>query len=286
MKSWFATMMVLCMCAGIAFAQVVCPPGTVAIPSTVTTATVTGVCPAPVGVLPELCPVVVGENINGDFRVFVLGSQEDFVAPIESLENVNWRETPLTARSIYPFNPLTSHRPNVAMIRHGNPYYPYYALNADVEFAGFGGALSAFPGSVNRGDRATLTQLALRYQTLTPQSAMAMGYQPLGVCAVGVGVPYVNRALIDNIFDPMQPEAFSFSPEGRLLAVHYLATTPQPFIAFGQMSISSPIVQNAQHLPVWLFERNTNGMFALQNNTNYCPVVAVVPTVTPIAVVP
>lgn len=251
-------------------------PGAAVPPVTVTTypistTTTTAVCPDIDPAIPSPCAAKASTDITGKPAILVLGTEEQYALRSLNVRNVNWLETSMNMSSVMsPINPLLNSRPNWALTRAGNPFYPYYEIKTDIrQVAGFTETFTGMPANLNPESRATLTAVNERFRGLTTQQAVALGYQPVGACLPSVGQVYLNQSLIDNRFDAMVPEAVSFDRRGRLLAVHHLLLADQPFMAYGQMFQASPLVQGAQQLTVWQVS-NRNGMFAMQNTTNYC----------------
>jgi len=288
MKKMLTMLAAVAMCTGAALAQT----GTVGTVTTTTVAgtamtptapiltpmvstastTLVGACPTGVSAFPNPCAAKAVTDITGETVVLVLGAQEEYALDNLGVRGLNWDEVATTQISITPHrNPLTSSKPNMAITRHGNPYYPYIELGPIDRVAGIQEMFVNLPGNLTPEARDVLTSVANRYRGLTPQQAILMGYQPLAACIPNIGQVYVNQAAIDNRFDPMNPEAFAFDQRGRLLAAHYIVLSDLPVVAFGQPMAASPIVQGAQQLPVWLFTSNRNGMFAMQSTNRYCP---------------
>jgi hypothetical protein len=278
---------------GAALAQV-CPPTALAPPQVSTTTTVTSgpmigttvvpmamaptamsassevtvVCPSAT-IFPEPCAAKSIYDISGNPVVLVLGSEENFALRSMHLRHINWEDVSANSMGLFtPGNPLTSNQPNGSITRHGNPYYPYYAVygvNSQVA-----GSIENYPINQTTSSTNPLDVVKNRFNGLTEQQAISMGYQPLSACLQNVGQLYVNRTLIDNTFDPMEPEAFSFDRNGHVLAVHYILLSDQPFSAFGQAFQPSPIVQGAGQLTVWLYLHNPSGLFSFQNPRVKC----------------
>lgn len=274
MRPMLLLLVALALSAGTALAQYAAP-GTTTSATTVTTATTiagtTVLCPSDLPA-PSLCPAIAASTLTGDTMIRILGSEEYYALDNLNARHLGWRDAPSNYSSQFSQgNPLTYHNPNPAVTRHGNPYYPYYQLSTPMRLALRAPRFAmTFPGSLSTADRETLTAVANRYRGLTPQQAVAMGYQSTNTCLPGVGIAYVNPSLISTTIDPLQPQAFGFSPDGRLLAVHYIVQSNQPVMAFGQSFQPSPLVANAQQLPVWLYEANSAGMFALNNSRVSC----------------
>lgn len=251
------------------------PPVTVATyPIATTTTTTAAVCPQIFPAAPSPCAAKATTDITGRPAILVLGTEEHYALSTLGVRNVNWIETSMNMTSITAqLNPLLSSRPNWALTRHGNPFYPYYEIKTNItslsQVAGVTEIFGETPANLTPESRSTLQTVSGRFRGLTIQQAMAMGYQPVGACTPSVGQVYINQSLIDNRFDAMVPEAVSFDRQGRLLAVHYLLLSDQPFMAFNQQFQASPLVQGSQQLTVWQVS-NRNGMFAMQNTKNYC----------------
>lgn len=251
--------------------------GTVATTTTIVpisgVATTAAVCPTPVLGYPSPCAAKLGQDVTGDPIVLVLGMEERYALESLDARGVDWRGVAMIGVSVFPaYDPLFNTSPNRVVTRHGNPYYPYYELNVRAPQL-IAGMIETFPGlptTLSPESRAVLSSVGQRYRGLTTQQAMALGYQPVGACQANIGQVYLNQSLVDNRFDAMVPEAFTFDRQGRLLAVHYLILADQPFMAYGQQFQTSPLVQGAQQQSVWLFQQNPNGLFAMQSTRNYC----------------
>ncbi|MHB9132341.1 MAG: hypothetical protein ACYDBB_14800 [Armatimonadota bacterium] len=260
-----------------------CPPGSTSTTSTSVTesgiivsegtTTMLAGCPPTAYVLPGQCPMLVGTSLTGETMVLVLGTEESSVLGSVPA-TVNWSNASLGYVSLFERgNPLTFSRPNPVVLRHGNPFYPYYRINSRVSVAGYQERVVRFPSNLNADSRNTLVTVANQYRTLTTTQAMAMGYQPIGTtCIEGYGMVYVNQSMVDATIDPMKPEAFSFAANGRVLAAHYISQGAQRMSIFGQNTMDSPFVTGSQQVTVWLFEPNRNGLFAMQNPSPVCSV--------------
>ena len=255
------------------------PPATTTTTTTTTTpvattvsTTTTMACPTTMPIVPTPCAAKASIDLNGQPVVLVLGTEEEYALRNLGVHGVNWHDTSLDMVSFYYWkDPLLNSHPNAVITRHGNPFYPYYALNTSPSrIAGFQESYLGNPSGVNAQSQSVLTSVKTQFRNITPQQAMAAGYQPVGACIPNVGQVYVNQSLIDNRFDAMVPEAYSFDQKGRLVAVHYLLLSDQPFMAFGQQFQASPLVQGAQQLTYWIVP-NSNGTFAMKSNNSYCP---------------
>lgn len=249
----------------------VAPVTAATVPVAATATTVTTVCPNIEATPPMPCAAKATMGITGRPVILVPGLQERFALDSLHVRDLNWFEAVMLQPSLASqTNPLMNSRPNWVLTRHGNPLYPYYGIKTSVsQVAGYRETFSQWPASVNAESQTVLNTMAARYRGLTPQQAMAMGYQPVGACLPTAGQVYINQAAIDNRFDAMAPEAFSIDRRGLLVAVHYLLLSDQPFMAFGLGFQPGTLVQGAQQLTVWQVAKR-NGVFAAQNTVNYC----------------
>lgn len=110
--------------------------------------------------------------------------------------------------------------------------------------------------------------------------ASKAGYAVASPCvsnpaAGGMGFHWVNGALVDPVFDPMNPEAVLYDASGKLLAVEYIVIdVGQPAPTFGDQPFDvggAPIPGPHWTLHVWLFEENSNGLFNPWNPAVVCP---------------
>jgi hypothetical protein len=144
----------------------------------------------------------------------------------------------------------------------------------------------AFNRSVNAGIARDNYLKAVRQATTRFNStvqAVKAGYQPSNHCvaspAGGMGYHWVNGPLVDDVFDPLQPEALLYArgPGGnlRLVGVEYIVIDVgqdrpsfdgHPFDVGG-----TPIENDHWSLHVWLYEHNPNGMFVPFNPAVTCP---------------
>lgn len=267
MRAMWTMLAAVTLTTGAALAQVatttttaVCPP----VVGLVTTPVAAVTCPTGSPNYPTPCAAKLVTGISGEPMVMILGTEERYALDNLGAKHLNWTDISGNANSVFDqTNPLLNHRPNGSLMRHGNPYYPYYELPATSVVAGIEERYMALPATMTTQDRATLQAVADRYRGLTTQQAVAMGYQPIGAGIPNIGYVYVNQAMIDNRFDPLMPEALAFNDRGRIVAVHYILLSDVPFMAFGQQFQPSPLVQGATQLPVWLYMNNRNGMFTL-----------------------
>ncbi|MHB9024285.1 MAG: hypothetical protein ACYC7E_08930 [Armatimonadota bacterium] len=270
MRLLLMLLLVAALGGGVALAQVTTTTTTTVVTSDVTTQT----CPAAY-VAPQPCPVLVTTTPGGRAMVLVLGTREDAAFDLAPAHNVGYSNTVSGSPSLFtPGNPLMYHRVNNVVSRHGNAYFPYYALPSGSRIAGtteiFTGGRAPWPRTLSSLGRNQLQGVYEQYRTLTPQQARAMGYQPLPQCVPGLGVVYLNTGMAGATFDRSRPAAFTFTSDGRLLSVHYIVQTTQAPTVYGMRLEPSPLVQGSWQLPVWLYENNPNGMFSLMNPRVTC----------------
>lgn len=268
MKMMWTMLAAVAFSAGAALAQTTSP--VVVQGTTIQTATAVS-CPTITQSFPAPCAAKAVTDISGDTVVLVLGSEERYALNTLDTYNLGWRDIPSNYISLFsPDNPLTNTNQNMVVSRQGNPYFPYYRVEAAVRVAGMTERYVSFPSTLSTEYRNTLTTVADRFRNVTTQQAMAMGYQPMGACIRNVGQVYLNQSFVDNRFDTMNPEALIFNQHGRLLAVDYILRSDVPVVAFGQQMQQSPLVQGALQLPVWLYDTNRNGMFSFQDTESHC----------------
>lgn len=91
----------------------------------------------------------------------------------------------------------------------------------------------------------------------------------------GMGFHWVNGALVDPTFDPMNPEAVLYNAAGKLVAVEYIViNVGQPAPTFDGHAFDvggAPIPVPHWTLHVWLWEPNSNGLFNAWNPAVVCP---------------
>ena len=148
---------------------------------------------------------------------------------------------------------------------------------------GFAGASVAF----GQEEEVTVDDVKAEFAGITVAEAEAMGYveetpcvdaselpaavlEQLNISATaGMGIHYINGALIDTTLDPLEPEAIQFGPNGDIWNVEYL-TPPQdePLEFLGQqLSYVGEVDLDALHL--WVID-NPNGPFADFNPAASC----------------
>ncbi len=233
----------------------------VAVPDAAAALAPAQVCAIPAGSIYQPCPAVVTETPFGP-ELLVLGTQETFALPALPVRDVTWRDVPFAYQSQFEVgNPLFYTRPNASILRHGNPNYPYIQVGQRVNVAGTIERYTAVIGGLAPNDRTILQAVAQQYRNLNINQVCAMGYQQVTVPA-DQGLVFLNPALLDNVLEPMRPEAFVFDRQGRLVGAQYYIVTPAPVVAFGQPTRSSALVAGGQQLNVWLFRTNAYGLFA------------------------
>ncbi len=258
--------------AGTALAEMV---GVVASPSPVmaggTVSTTAVVCPATPMALPQPCPAIASTPLTSNSTILVLGTEERFALANLPASDVGWRDYSFMYNSVFePGNPLTHHRSSPVVTRHGNPFYPYHQVRAELRPSAIPVRTVTLPATLSEIERNTLVALSDRYRTMTPSQAQVLGYMPVGACSEGMGQLYVNAALIDNTVDPLRPEAFTFGPDGRVLAAVHIMQSATPVMLYGQTTTISSISPGAQQLTVWVFDPNPNGFFAASNPNARC----------------
>ena len=141
--------------------------------------------------------------------------------------------------------------------------------------------------SIALGGGGTVDDVRAQFANITQAEAEAMGYVQETPCidaselppavleqlnipaSAGMGVHYINEALIDKTLDPMEPEAIQFGPGGEIWNVEYL-TPPQeePLSLLGQtLTFVEEVELDALHR--WVID-NPNGQFADFNPAVSC----------------
>lgn len=128
----------------------------------------------------------------------------------------------------------------------------------------------------------SVRQSTSRFNSTT--QAIQAGYMPDDHCVSlpgvgGMGYHWVNRSLVDPVFDPLNPEALLYAtgPGGnlRLVAVEYLVVNVgQAAPMFGNQAFrvgGAPLPVPHWTLHVWLHENNPSGMFIAFNPNITCP---------------
>lgn len=127
----------------------------------------------------------------------------------------------------------------------------------------------------------SVRQATSRFHSTT--QALKAGYEKTDECVSmqgvgGMGYHWVNPALIDDVFDPLKPEALLYAqgPGGnlRLVAVEYLVmNVGQPHPMFGDKLFDirgAPVPFDHWTLHVWLYEHNPLGLFQPFNPNISC----------------
>ncbi len=106
------------------------------------------------------------------------------------------------------------------------------------------------------------------------------GYEVASPCvqhptAGGMGFHWVRGSSVDPNFDPMNPEAVLYGPDGKLIAVEFIViNVGQPAPTFDGQAFDvggAPIPVAHWTLHVWLFQQNPSGLFNAWNPTVACP---------------
>lgn len=261
MRSLATLSVILAFSTGIVWAQ-----ATTVVPIALPGASTTMACPGIAVTLPQPCPAVISQSVTGEPILLVLGTEEEIALESLNVRNLNYTQVPLSYLS--PFeqrNPLSYLRVNPSVVRHGNPYYPYYLVSPVSDVKGLEEVFVPGLEDLSPTNRTILANVTTRYRGLTPAQAMTLGYQPVGAFTPGVGQVYVNQALLSQPFNASMPQAFVFDRNGRLAAVQYFVMSATPVTIFGQPTVNSTIVPGAQQLTVWLYTSNPNGRFAPTN---------------------
>ena len=271
MKTFLSMLFVLVVAGSLALAQC---SSCATNESAATDVSVSALCP---------CAAIATSNLNGNSVIMVLGSEEEYALNRLDLSTLNWREAPSNYASVTSRgNPESNYRPNFAVLRHGNPYYPYYQVSTSYSPTMVAGSMetysyTSYPSTLSSGDQSLLRTITDQWRGLTPQQAIVLGYQPLCTCISGLGSVYLNQSLLCNTIDATKPQAFVFGPDNRLVAVQYLIMCNSQLTLFGQPLAASDEVTGAQQLTVWLWQSNSNGLFGPRNPAVGC--VSTPPTV-------
>jgi hypothetical protein len=107
------------------------------------------------------------------------------------------------------------------------------------------------------------------------EQAEAEGYINLNFCEEGEGCHWLKPELLDNVFDPSQPEILLYVPDGdswRLVAVEYVVplslspgVAPEGFLGSADQWREDSEGVGLWELTVWLWLNNPNGMFEQHN---------------------
>ena len=152
--------------------------------------------------------------------------------------------------------------------------------NPNGQFADFNPAVSCTEAGDVKAAFANITQAeveAMGYVEETPcidaSELPASVLELLNISSTaGLGIHFINEALIDKTLDPLEPEAIQFGPNGEIWNVEYL-TPPQeePLSLLGQrLTFVEEVELDALHL--WVID-NPNGPFADFNPNVSCAAV-------------
>jgi len=114
--------------------------------------------------------------------------------------------------------------------------------------------------------------------------ALKAGYLPNDHCVSvpgvgGMGYHWLNPSLVDDVFDPLQPEVVLYATgsdgELKLVAIEYIVLDvgqERPSFAGYEFDIGgTPTPVPHWSLHVWLYEENPNGIFTPFNPNISCP---------------
>jgi hypothetical protein len=142
------------------------------------------------------------------------------------------------------------------------------------------GAIAAGPAQARGGGRVSLDQVRAAtdaYHKLSAAQAAGYNLVPgLDYCfdnpgVGGMGYHYINVALLDNVIDPLKPEAMVYAPRPNgtlaLGAVEYIvpaaawdAANSQPPTLFGQV-FGLEEALGVYELHAWIWKNNPSGVF-------------------------
>ena len=142
--------------------------------------------------------------------------------------------------------------------------------------------------SIAQAQEPTVDDVKAKFAGLSQSDVEALGYEQITDCldaselppsvleeldipaTAGMGIHFLNEALVDTTLDPLEPELIQFGPGGEVWNVEY-ATPPQedPLEIFGQqLSFVEEADIDALHL--WMVD-NPAGQFADFNANVSCP---------------
>lgn len=128
-------MLAVCLFAAAALAQTTTTTTTTTVMTAGTAGTVvcpTAACPPMVMTGPQACAAISTPAITGERMILVLGSEEYY--GLSNLNDVGWENAPRNYTSRFELgNPLTHHRVNMLVTRHGNPFSPYFQTSPGVD---------------------------------------------------------------------------------------------------------------------------------------------------------
>jgi hypothetical protein len=91
----------------------------------------------------------------------------------------------------------------------------------------------------------------------------------------GMGFHWVNGPLVDPVFNPREPEALVYGPDGKLGAVEYIVINvgqPAPTFAGHPFDVGgTPVPVAHWSLHVWTHRTNPSGIFSPWNPAIVCP---------------
>ena len=137
---------------------------------------------------------------------------------------------------------------------------------------------AATPSSVKLNSELAIQVRAATARFHSKAQAAAAGYAEASPCvaspAGGMGYHWVNGPLVDPVFDPNNPEAILYGPDGKLIAVEYIVINvgqPAPTFAGQAFDVGgSPVPVAHWTLHAWLYERNSTGLFSAFNPAVVC----------------
>lgn len=140
------------------------------------------------------------------------------------------------------------------------------------------GDLVASSADVDPGLVAEVHAATARFHS-TVQASKA-GYAIASPCVShptlgAMGFHWLNAALVDPVFDPRQPEALVYGPDGKLVAVEYIVIDvgqPAPTFAGHPFDVGgTPVPVAHWSLHVWTHRTNPSGIFSPWNPAIVCP---------------
>jgi hypothetical protein len=135
-------------------------------------------------------------------------------------------------------------------------------------------AAAADSDRLDNPDLERVRTATLKYRTV--DSALAAGYEDINVVMPRMGRHYLNKALLDNNFDPEKPELLVYVPEGngmKLVAAEYAVPVDTTNLVPPEGFAGSDDVweRNEQFgiwtLHAWVHQKNPDGIFAAFNPT-------------------
>jgi len=123
----------------------------------------------------------------------------------------------------------------------------------------------------------SVKSISARYHSTT--QASKNGYVVSSPCVElpgvgGMGFHWVNNALVDPVFDPLNPEVMLYGPNGKLVAVEYIVIDvgqPRPTFNGYQFDIGgTPVPVPHYSLHTWVHFDNPAGVHAPWNPNISC----------------